>query len=199
LTQYHFLDESGDPPPGSSSHFALAMVQLTEHAPLPSFAMARAARHLPAAFEFKYHKTTAIQKELFFRSMRPITFRVRAVVADKSRVTPGRAGLYGMSFVVEMITQLVMRSSALDIANDVLIMDGATPDLRRKLRIRLSEKCRTVGRSRTFAKIIGADSSRTDGLQLADMVVGAVRQHVMGTESRYYAMFANKVVDLWQR
>ena len=174
------------------------MVQLAEHAPLPALARVRTALHLPAAFEFKYHKTTAAQKEVFFRAVRPLTLRVRTMVVDKSRVTPGGAGLYGMSFVVETISQLVMRSSALDIANDVLIMDGATPDLRRKLRIRLSEECRTVGRPRTFSKIIGADSSRTDGLQLADMVVGAVRQYVMGTESRYYAMFANKVVDLWQ-
>lgn len=174
------------------------MVQLAEQVPLSALTMTRVALHLPSAFEFKYHKTTVVQKELFFHAVRPLAFRVRAVVVDKSRIVSGGTSLRGVNFVVEMITQLVMRSTVLDLVNDVLIMDGATPDLRRKLRIHLSEACHAIGRSRTFAKIIGADSSRTDGLQLADMVVGAVRQHVMGTESCYYDTFAKKVVDLWQ-
>ncbi len=65
MTQYHFLDESGDPglvgSASSSSHFALAMVQLTERAPLPDLARTRQRLHLPPGFEFKYHKTTLEQ------------------------------------------------------------------------------------------------------------------------------------------
>ena len=45
MTQYHFLDDSGDPglegKASSSSHLTLAMVQLTERAPLPDLAQDR--------------------------------------------------------------------------------------------------------------------------------------------------------------
>ena len=88
MTQYHFLDDSGDPglegKASSSSHFALAMVQLSERASLPDLARTRQQLHLPASFQFKYHKTTVEQKTLFFRAVSPLPFRVRAVVIHKS-------------------------------------------------------------------------------------------------------------------
>ena len=45
---------------------------------------------------------------------------------------------------------------------------------------------------------VSADSSRDDNLQLADMIVGAVRQHIAVGESQYYATFARKVAELWE-
>jgi hypothetical protein len=51
---------------------------------------------------------------------------------------------------------------------------------------------------RSFRTIVGGDSSRDDGLQLADMIVGATRQHVMGIKNSHYRTFADKVTDLWE-
>ncbi len=55
MTQYHYLDDSGDPgldgSPSSSSHFALAMVQLAGSDPLPELATLRQKLYLPAANE----------------------------------------------------------------------------------------------------------------------------------------------------
>ena len=68
----------------------------------------------------------------------------------------------------------------LDVANDVLIVDGATLHFLRALRVRLSEECHKTGRVRPFRKIISGDSSRDDGLQLADMITGAARQRRHG-------------------
>ena len=79
-----------------------------------------------------------------------------------------------------------------------MILDAATPVFCRNLRIALSEHCDRAGRVRPFKRIIGGDSAREDGLQLADMVAGAIRQQAMGTPQPYYEMFAAKVVDLWQ-
>jgi hypothetical protein len=198
LTQYHYLDESGDPGPKSNRYFASALVQLAGHTPLPELAAVRQTLHLSPVFEFKYHATTLVQKELFFRSIQPLAFRVRAAAVDKTRLAPPLAALSGMDFIVEWTTRLILRASELDIANDVLVMDGAVPSLRRAMRIRLSAECHQSGRERPFSKIISADSSRDDNLQLADMIVGAVRQHMAMGESQYYATFARKVVDLWE-
>jgi hypothetical protein len=68
----------------------------------------------------------------------------------------------------------------------------------RQLRIRLSEECRKAARARPFNKMVSRDSSREDGLQLADMMAGAVRHFVIGDEGEYYKTFTDKVVDLWQ-
>ncbi len=195
MTQYHFFDESGDPGLKSNRYFAVALVQLAGHAPLPELAAVRQSFHLSPVFEFKYHATTPSQKESFFRAIQPLAFRVRAAIVDKTRLAALPAS--GMGFMVEWTTRLILRASELDMANDVLVMDGAVPSLRRALRVRLSAECRQLGRERPFAKIISADSSRDDNLQLADMVVGAVRHHVALGESRYYSTFAPKVVDLW--
>ena len=100
--------------------------------------------------------------------------------------------------MIELIVGLTFRASPLDIANDVLIIDGGTPGLCRALRVRLSEECHKTSRVRPFSKIVGGRSRSEDGLQLADMIAGAIRQNVVGSDRGYYRTFANKIVDLWE-
>jgi hypothetical protein len=197
MPQYHFLDESGDPGQRSGNYFALALVQVAVHQPIVEIANVRRDLNLAGTFEFKYHKATKAQREVFFRSIQSLSFRVRATVIDKNRV-PLELRLQGHPFIVEWTTRLILRATDLDMANDTLVMDGAVPSLRRALRIRLSDECRRLKRERPFAKIITADSRRDDGLQLADMIVGAVRQYVIEDEQHFYTTFANKVADLWR-
>ena len=202
MAQYHFLDDSGDPglsgAATSSSHIALAMVQLQDTAPIPELANIRQQFHFPATFEFKYHRTKPHHRVAFFEAIKPIPLRVRAVVAGKSNLPKEFNILKGHGITIEFITRLVLRSSAPDIVNDVLIIDGNTPEFIRRLRVRLSQECRALGRVPPFRKIISGDSSREDGLQLADMIVGATRHYVMGVEKGYYKTFADKVADLWR-
>ncbi|MBM3128246.1 MAG: DUF3800 domain-containing protein [Chloroflexi bacterium] len=202
MTQYHFLDDSGDPGLSgavtSSSHLAVAIVQLTDTASLRELADVRRTFHFPPTFEFKYHKTKHRHRVAFFEAIKPIPFRARAVVVDKSNLPQEFIGLKGQALTVEFIARLVLRASPLDIANDILIVDGNTPKFIRQLRIRLSQECRKTDRVHPFNKIISRDSGREDGLQVADMIAGAVRQYVMGVEREYYQAFASKVVDLWR-
>lgn len=202
MTQYHFLDESGDPgfndSESSSRHFVLAMVQMPVRMPLPELASVRQTLHLPPRFEFKYHKTKPRQKIIFFKTIQPLAFRVRAVVIDKSVVRNSFIGVKSQNFIVEFLAQLALRAPTLDLASDILIIDGATPSYPRALRIKLSRECRKLNRIRPFKQIVSADSDRDDGLQLADMIVGAIRRHSAGIETEFYEAFKNKVVDLWE-
>jgi hypothetical protein len=201
VTQYHFLDESGDPglegQSGSSDYFVMAMVQLPQRASLTELASVRRLFHLPPDFELKYYRAKPRQKIAFFETMCRIPFRVRAVAIDKSRLSARYARLSGQEFSVEFIVALAMRASELDIAGDFLIVDGATKAFLQALRVRLSQESRWAGRVRPFETIVSGKSSREDGLQLADMVAGAIRQYVAGKEINYYRMFADRVVDLW--
>lgn len=176
----------------------MAMVQLAERTPLPELGALREELHLPPRFEFKYHKSTPLQRERFFKAVEKIPFRVRAVVVDKARLRAPLTLMRGEDLRVELIVRLVLRAQVLDLANDVLLIDGGTPTLCRAVRVKLSEECRQQKRVRPFSKIIGGRSKTEDGLQLADMVAGATRHYVMNVNPSYYDLFAHKVVDLWQ-
>jgi hypothetical protein len=87
MTQYFFVDESGDPglegESGSSCHFVIAMVQLPERMPLRPLARVRKTLSLSPTFEFKYYKTATAPKDRFFSNVLSIPFRVRAVIINK--------------------------------------------------------------------------------------------------------------------
>ena len=54
-----------------------------------------------------------------------------------------------------------------------------------------------MNRVSPFAKIVGGRSQGEDGLQLADMIAGAIRQHATGESSPSYQAISSKIVDLW--
>ncbi len=173
-------------------------MQLPTRVSLNQLAIARQVLHLVPTFEFKYHKAQRSQKETFFKAMQDVPFSVHALVIDKSKLAGQVKDMNGLEFTVEFITHLALRYSKIEAMNDILVIDGGTPILIQALRIRLSKECRYLGRNRLFKKIVSADSKREDGLQLADMVVGAVKDYVMGIECCYFNTFKSKVVDLWE-
>jgi len=116
----------------------------------------------------------------------------------KDEVSTSYRQLHGIDLIIELLTGLTLRASPLDIGNDVLVIDGATDALRSALRVRLSLECRKINRIRPFGKIAAASSRREDGLQLADMVAGAIRDHALGRNFEYRQMLARKIVDLWE-
>lgn len=52
-------------------------------------------------------------------------------------------------------------------------------------------------RVRAFKKLIARDSKSEDGLQFADMVVGALAERIQHGESPYDDYIDSKTVDLW--
>jgi len=202
MTQYHFLDDSGDPglrgAAGSSSHFVLALVQLPERASLAELAAVRQAFYLPPWFEIKYYKTKLRHRSMFFQVIQAIPFRIRAVVIDKANIAPYFSGMRGQDLMITYAAHLILRANPLDLAGDVLIVDDATPSFVRALRIYLSRESRAARGVRPFKKVVSGDSRREDGLQLADMVAGAIRHHYAGDSEDYLPQIAHKIVDLWE-
>ena len=166
MTQYFFVDESGDPgldgESGSSSHFVITMVQLPHRVPLAPLAHIRKTLGLSPNFEFKYYKTAIAPKEHFFRDIRSIPFRVRAAVVNKRLLPPIWRQLSPQELTSNLIIQLTFRASELDIANEVLIIDGAMPSFCRSLRVQFTEYRKRQNRIRPFKNIIGANSRNED-------------------------------------
>ena len=99
---------------------------------------------------------------------------------------------------MELIISLTLRASQLDIANDVLIIDGATQAFCRQLRVRFTGRCKQEKRIRPFKSIIGANSRNEDGLQIADMMAGAIRLHAMKISSGHFYCVSPRIVDIWE-
>lgn len=200
MTQFHFIDDSGDPgvvlSSGVSTHFILAMVQLPLRMPIEEIAAIRREFHLPPDFEIKHYRTSERQRDAFFTATETVPFRVRIVYIQKERLSALLSGMNGQELTLELLTRLILGTPALDIANDVLIVDGATKAFRQALRSRLSWECRRTARVRPFASILGANSRNEDGLQLADMIAGATRLFLTRNNAKHYRSFAHKVVDL---
>jgi len=102
-----------------------------------------------------------------------------------------------MKVTFDLLTRLTLRASPLDIGNDILVLGGASNPMRKGLRIHLSRECKRLKRERLFKKIVSDDSSHDDGLQLADMIAGAVREYAWDKTPVYYQTFSSQVVDLW--
>jgi Protein of unknown function (DUF3800) len=202
MTQYFFVDESGDPGlegwAGSSSHFVVAMVQLPDRTPLHPLIRVRKALGLAPTFEFKYYSTAAAPKERFFWEVLSIPFRVRAVIVDKQQLPFNWRNLSPKELMTQLLIHLTFRASELDIANEILIIDGATPAFCRNLRVQFTDQCKRQRRIRPFKNIVGANSRNEDGLQLADMIAGAIRLHGMDIDSEHYFCISARIVDLWE-
>jgi hypothetical protein len=202
MTQYFYVDESGDAglegQTSSSSHFVMAMVQLPERARLKPLVELRNALHVSPNFEFKFHQSKPLQRGRFFRDILKSSFRVRAVVVDKSRIGLAYQNLSPRDFTIQLIVGLTMRADELDISNEILIIDGASPAFCRDLRLALTERHRREERVRPFKNIIGANSKNEDGLQLADMIAGAIRLHAIGLSSEHFQVISARIVDLWR-
>lgn len=182
----------------SSSHFVLTMVQLPARMPLHPLINLRKVLKVKSTFEFKYHTTTRPQKELFFQEVLHIPCRVRAVALEKARIHAHWRSISPSDLLTELILGLTLRASELDIANEILVIDGATPAFCRYLRVNFTERCKQQNRIRPFKNIIGANSRNEDGLQIADMMAGAIRLHVMNSSSEHFYCISSRVVDLWE-
>jgi hypothetical protein len=197
--QYFFVDESGDPGlhnPRNSPYYIVAMAQLPNREPIAEIAALRRKLRLAPAFEFHFYQTNSKQKEYFFQVVQPVLFRARVAVLIKSSMPSDLRDLNSTELAMELLTRLTLRASPLDIANDILVLDSAPDSFLKSLRIHLTQAYKHKRRERPFKKIVSSDSRHDDGLQLADMIAGAVRQHIWEHDSAYYQMFSKKVTDL---
>jgi len=200
MTQYFFVDESGDAGLNNkgSAYYVVAMVQLSNREPVAELASLRRELNLSPNFEFHFYKMNSRQKDDFFQAIRPFSFRVRAATLIKSHIPLEYRELGSVELATQLLVSLTLRASHLDIANDILVLDDAPDSFLQSLRIQFTQAYKQADRDRPFKKIVSSNSKYDDGLQLADMIAGAVRQYVWEDDPAYFQTFSNKIVDLWQ-
>ena len=197
LTSYCLLDESGDPGllqlGTSSPYFILVMVQFENADIVPELDALRQEMGFASSYEFKYYKAKAQLREIFFKAIQPVSFTAYAIVLDKSAVTLHYALTSGSQIFVEMFADLIANIPEVTLQENILIVDGATAHLNQLLRKRLSRLYKETNRVRAFKKIVTRHSHQSNGLQLADMIAGAIRHSVTEQDDQYYRAIKNKL------
>lgn len=201
MAQYFFVDESGDAGLNNSkgsTYYVIAMAQLSNREPVTELMALRKELNLSPNFEFHFYKMNSKQKDEFFQAIRPLSFRVRAAALIKSHTPLEFRALGSVELATQLLVNLTLRASPLDIANDILVLDDAPDSFVQSLRIHFTQAYKRVKRDRPFKKIVSSKSKNDDGLQIADMIAGAVRKFVLEDDAAYFQTLSPKVVDLWR-
>lgn len=184
-----FVDDSGcggfKLEAGSSSHLVMAACVFRdpkeiEHLASRIEACRQKCRHRG---EFKYSKGRKSDRDDFFEHIEPVDFAIRAIVFDKSKVWSEVLRGSSSKFKSYAIRMLLSKSHG-QVQNAKLVIDGQ--DIRgfgvsdeAYLMKKVNEEA-----SGTLHSVRFGDSKQNAGLQLADMVAGAIRSAHMTNGDR---------------
>lgn len=204
--QLIFIDDSGDPGfktrGGASRMFVIACIIFDS--PYDAEFASAGIKVLKEKMgwkqirEFKFHRATEEQKEVFFKSVRTYDFRIRAVVVDKTKITEPRLKKSD-SFYNFIITSVLQRFEEMDSAR--IKLDGSgSKDFRRRSTSNLRRKLNQHGQYRV-ANFALEDSRDSTLIQLADMVAGSIRAKYdpdKKVKQDYLRFLESRIDDIWQ-
>jgi len=202
-----FIDDSGDPgfkiDKGSTKVFVIALVVFDDdlEAEKTSLAIKELRRKLRVSdfYEFKFNKTDKKFKDLFFETVKPYKFRIRAIVADKENIRSSHLRDNKENFYNYIIMQ-VLKHSGGSIKNARLKFDKrGERELRNQLRTYLSRELDNKSK-KIFKDLKFVDSRQNTLIQLADMVAGSISSVFSGKEKSYLSALksSKKIEDLWE-
>ena len=204
--QLIFIDDSGDPgfktKNGASRMFVIACIifDSTYAAELTATGIKALKEKLgwKQMREFKFHRTTEEQKDVFFKNIRNYDFRIRAVVVDKTLITEPELKKSD-SFYNYIIVNALQRNESMNSAR--IKLDGSgSKDFRRRSTSNLRKSLNRGGKYRVAS--FGLEDSRDSALiQLADMVAGSIRAKYdpdKKIKKDYLKMLKSKIDDIWE-
>ncbi|MCH9732714.1 MAG: DUF3800 domain-containing protein [Actinomycetia bacterium] len=161
---------------GSSSHLVMAACVFREPEQIECLAMnidecRRTARH---SREFKYSATSRRVKDSFFGSIASVQFDIRAIVIEKARITSPKLRSSPSALKSFAIRMLLTKNFG-QIQGAKIIIDGQDTGA-----FHISDESyllKMVNRESpgTISSVKFDDSRKNIGLQLADMIAGAIQ------------------------
>ena len=205
-----FLDDSGDPgfkvSKGSSPCFVIAMVIFDD--PLEAERCAVAIKELRRdlglddAYEFRFSKCNREFRLAFLKCVSKFSFRIRAIIMDKSIIYSTVLRESKESFYSYTI-KLVLQHSFQRIQDARLKLDGhGDRTFRRELQSYLRRELKGKPGEKPIFSALRFENSRQNVLvQLADMVAGALRRHAEGKKDdhqQYRGAIEKRIEDAWR-
>jgi hypothetical protein len=186
MRAYGFVDWSGDAgfkfALGSSTHFVMSLISSADEVKLRhELAQVRAQLSLPQALEFHFAHNAEVVRAAFFAALPRLTFDGAVLVVDKRELgdevdRASESALYGF-----VLGHLLARAPLEIIKVKRLIIDERDKVSRvtRGMRIAASPVLLARGLKQT-PRFRGEPAHQSDGLQVADMLAGAVMNKLRG-------------------
>ncbi|MFE4078534.1 DUF3800 domain-containing protein [Paenarthrobacter sp. YIM B13468] len=176
-----FIDDSGDGgfkfESGSSSHLVMAACVFKDPSEILRLkqCMESCAQHNGLKTEFKYAKTKERVKDCFFNCTADIRYNIRAIVMDKSQIYSGHLRNNPAALKSFAIRQLLSHGFG-TIHGAKVVIDGQDTKA-----FGITDHAYLMAMANraspgTIAKVEWADSKQNVGIQLADMVAGAIQR-----------------------
>jgi len=205
-----FIDESGDPglniEGGSSKYFIVALVAFDDHDDALSaddrISRLRREQGFPAKFEFHFNKMKPAYRRRFLEAIASYNFFYFAVVMDKSKLTerefPFKESIH------KYACGLLLEDLKPRLNNAIVVVDGSeSKTFRQELKSYLIRRLKDDSGKCFIKKVRVLDSTTTNLLQLADMVVGAVARSFSGKKDsrEYRSLIAHREmnVEVWPK
>ena len=176
--QLIFIDDSGDPgfkfDRGSSRYFVIACIIFNsrQDSEFASQTLSTLKQEMDwnQAREFKFHRANDYQKHLFFNSIKNLSFKVRAVAIDKTKIKD-RIIFNQNSFYLQTIIRVL--DNYHDMNKAQIYLDGrGNRNFQKQSSIKI-RKILNEHEQRMFAFHL-VNSKGNILIQMADMVAGAI-------------------------
>lgn len=198
-----FIDESGDPgfktDKGATPIFVVAMVIFdNDNAAKETQATIDAIRSQTVkSREFKFNKCDDNVRDIFFRSTCRCSFRVRAIVVEKSIIYSPKLKTDKDKFYEYFVKQMMRYDNGI-LSDARVIIDGSGD---REFRQNLNAAMRRKLGSGVIKDVRFKDSKHDTLVQLADMCAGAIARSYRTDRkdsNRWRAMLSPRLDDIWK-
>lgn len=199
-----FIDWSGDLGfkfgRGSTTHLVIAVVSIADYGRFRKLiADLRGERGLHKAYEFHYTHIPKTERAAFFNALRGASFKAWVLMVDKRMLPQSFKQRNQYDLLGEFIAVLADQLPATAVENALVVIDAhsTTTELTRSIRVAISGALRARQRQPRIKKLCGRPAHREDGLQLADMVAGAVVESKVRGGADYLAGLEDKIRTTW--
>lgn len=178
-----FIDDSGDTgfkfKRGSSAFFVISLIIFDDELEAEKAAVAikelRRLLSFPDDVEFKFFKSSRINRKKFLQAVNPFKFKIRCLVVDKTIIRSEELRQNKNSFYGYAI-KTVLRYSGNSILNAKVKIDGSGDRIFRKSFLTYLRRQLNFGEKRIMKNCRLVDSKGNVLIQMADMISGAIRR-----------------------
>lgn len=201
-----FIDDSGDPgfklDKGSSKHFVIACVIFDDNLDAEETALKikRLRRRLGwrDEQEFKFNKSNKRIRQAFLNEVQGCSFRIRAIVADKTIVHSHELRTNKHKFYNYMIKEVLSKSDG-SIKNASIRLDGHE-DRAYKQAANAYFRQQANSHGSVIKNTRFVNSKNDNLIQLADMIAGSILRHTQKDKTDhddYLPLLKQRIEDVW--
>lgn len=183
-----YVDSSGDlglkVGRGSSTHVTVVFARLTDEVRFAAaIAALRRSLKLPDTYEYHYTKIRPPIRLAYFAKLRRLEFEAWGVCADKRKIPQEYGRCSSDELLCKLASEVARQIPETLIAGAALVIDdkAAKTKTTQAVRVAVSRVLEERRLERRLAGARGLPAHRHDGLQLADMLAGALRESRAGT------------------